>query len=144
MQRANYRTVDKDGFATVLAVGAHLAKSIEPKLLHMLYLRVSQINGCSYCVDLHFKDAIKEGVEPRVLNGVGNWKHMPFFTPREKAMLRWAEAVTHLPNQDVADEEYAALKEQFSDEEVVALTIAVGHMNSLNRIAMAFGKHPEK
>lgn len=140
--RLAYHSTAAEGFKAFLAVNTYIASSgLDPALIHMVYLRVSQINGCSYCIDLHWKDAVKEKVDPRRLNGLVAWRHMPFFSAQEKAAFAWAEAVTLLEHAEVPQPLFDALKEQFNDKEITDLTFAVAHMNALNRIAIAFEKH---
>lgn len=142
--RLNYTTVAPEGYRTLLAMYGYLKKTaLAPALLHLVYLRVSQINGCPYCVDLHWKDAIQAGEEPRKLNGVSNWKYMPFFTPLEKAALAYAEAMTLLPGQEVSDAVYNEARQHFQDKDLVDLGLAIAHMNMLNRVAITFHKVPE-
>lgn len=142
--RMPYWKADKVGFGKMMELAEHIrAGSIEPALLHLVYLRVSQINGCGYCVDVHWKDAVKAGVEPRVLNGLVIWRATPFFTPRQQAALEWAEAVTRLEHQDVPATLFNALKSHFSEAEIMTLTLAVTNINSFNRIAIAFGRHAD-
>ncbi|WP_300597931.1 carboxymuconolactone decarboxylase family protein [Niabella sp.] len=142
--RLNYTTVAPEGYRTLLAMYGYLSKTaLAPALLHLVYLRVSQINGCPYCVDLHWKDAIQVGEEPRKLNGVSNWKYMPFFTPLEKAALAYAEAITLLPGQEVSDAVYNEARQHFQDKDLVDLGLAIAHMNMLNRVAITFHKVPE-
>ncbi len=95
------------------------------RLVDLLFLRVSQINGCAYCIDMHWRDLIRLEVDPRHLNAVAGWREAPFFTERERAALRWAEIVTAIPHADASDEEFAALQAQFSDEEIADLSFAL-------------------
>ncbi len=143
MARLNYQKIAAEGFKTILNVGEYVKKSgLEESLLHMVYLRVSQINGCPYCIDLHWKDATKAGVEARKLNGVIIWQDMPFFTDREKVALAWAETTTHLDPQETIGALYDQALEQFSEKELVDLTFAIAQMNALNRVAIAFHAVP--
>jgi AhpD family alkylhydroperoxidase len=143
MSRLPYATIAPEGFGHVLALSNYLAKSeLGENLLNLVYLRVSQINGCPYCVDLHWRDARKSGEDERRLNALIVWRDAPFFTERERAALAWAEAVTRLRDQRVPDEEFEKAKSQFTDKELVDLTFAISHMNSLNRIAIGFHVTP--
>ena len=98
MSRLPYASISPDGFQPFRTLDKYLKTSsgLESTLLHIVYLRVSQINGCPYCVDLHWRDARAEGEDERKLNGVVLWRDMPFFSQRERAALAWAEAVTRL------------------------------------------------
>ena len=143
MSRLPYATIAPEGFGHILALSSYLAKSgLGEKLLNLVYLRVSQINGCPYCVDLHWRDARKSGEDERRLNALVVWRDTPFFTERERAALAWAEAVTRLRDQHVSDKEFEKAKGQFTDKELVDLTLAIANMNALNRIAIAFHVTP--
>jgi AhpD family alkylhydroperoxidase len=108
---------------------------IEPKLEHLVDFRVSQINGCAYCLDMHWKDAISQGESEQRLYGLNAWRESPYYSARERAAFAWAEAVTraHVP-----DEVYAEAKTQFSDEELIDLTIIVTTINTWNRLNLSF------
>ncbi|MBZ4187746.1 carboxymuconolactone decarboxylase family protein [Niabella beijingensis] len=143
--RIDYAATAPDGYKTLLAMYGYLKTTdLAPVLLHIVYLRVSQINGCPYCVDLHWKDAVREGEEPRKLNGVSNWKYMPFFTPAEKAALALAEEMTLLPGQEVSAAAFEEARLHFNDKDLTDLSLAIAHMNMLNRVAITFHKLPAK
>ena len=143
--RIEYSKVSPEGYRSLLAMYGYLKTSSLPSaLLHIVYLRVSQINGCPYCVDLHWQDAIKEQEDPRKLNAVSNWKFMPFFSDVERAALEWAEEMTKLPGQEVSDAVYEMATKHFDDRELVDLSLAISHMNMLNRMAIAFHVVPTK
>ncbi len=120
--------------------GRHLAQaSVEAPLLHLLYFRVSQINGCAFCLDMHAKDlhALREtGQRLYVLPA---WREAPFYSERERAALEWAEALTTLEGCMVSDDVYATAREQFSETELIDLTLGVIAVNSYNRLNIAFG-----
>jgi len=142
--RIDYAAIAPEGYRASLSMYGYLGKTnLAPVLLHIVYLRVSQINGCPYCVDLHWKDAIGEGMEPRKLNGISNWKHMPFFTDAEKAALALAEEMTLLPGQEVSSSVFEAARQHFDDKDLTDLGFAIAHMNMLNRVAITFHKVPE-
>lgn len=141
--RINYRQTAPEGLQKFLEIYSYLKATTLPEtLLHMLFLRISQINGCPYCVDMHFRDAIKAGIDARKLNGLVTWRDMPFFDEKEKAVFAWAEEVTRLHGRQVAEAKLDALKPHFSEKEIVDLTYATAHMNALNRIAIAFHAIP--
>lgn len=141
--RLNYRQIAPEGLQKFLDIYGYLHSTTLPEdLLHMLFLRISQLNGCPYCVDLHWKDSVKMGVEPRKLNGLVTWRDMPFFSEKEKTVFAWVEEVTLLPGRQVAPEKLDALKAHFTEREIVDLTYASAHMNALNRIAIAFHAIP--
>lgn len=115
----------------------------ERKLLHLVKLRASQINGCAYCVDMHVKEARKDGETEQRLHLVSAWRESPLFSERERAGLEWTEALTLLPQSRAADEFYDPLKAHFSDVEIVQLTMLIGVINTWNRLAVGFrSQHP--
>ena len=141
--RMNYRQIPPEGLQKFLDFYGYLKSTTLPQeLLHMLFLRISQMNGCPYCVDLHWKDAVKAGVDVRKLNGLVTWRDMPFFNDKEKAVFAWVEEVTRLHGRQVAEAKLDALKPHFTEKEIVDLTFAAAHMNALNRIAIAFHAVP--
>jgi AhpD family alkylhydroperoxidase len=113
-------------------------RGIERKLLHLIKTRVSQINGCAYCVDMHTKDARAEGETEQRLYGLSAWQETPFYTPRERAALEWAETLTLIASHHVPDELYARTREHFTEAELVGLTLAVIAINGWNRVAIPF------
>jgi AhpD family alkylhydroperoxidase len=108
---------------------------IESKLEHLVDFRVSQINGCAYCLDMHWKDAISQGESEQRLYGLSAWRESPYYSARERAAFAWAEAVTkaHVP-----DGVYAEAESQFTEEELIDLTIIVTTINTWNRLNLAF------
>ena len=111
---------------------------LEPALLELLKMRSSQINGCSYCIDMHSKDARAEGETEQRLYALLAWKETPFFTDRERAALALTEAVTLVGQAHVPDAVYEKAKQNFSDEELVGLTLAIIAINGWNRLAITF------
>lgn len=121
-------------------MGKYLAQStIEQQLLHLIYYRVSQINGCAFCLDMHSKDLRAAGETEQRLYVLDAWREAPFYSDRERAALAWAEALTKLKSTLVPDEIYEEAKKQFTDEELMDLTMGVIAINSYNRINIAFG-----
>jgi AhpD family alkylhydroperoxidase len=115
------------------------------RLVDLVFLRASQINGCAYCIDMHWRDLVRLGGDPRHLNAVAGWREAPFFSERERAALRWAEIVTAIPHADASDEEFAALKTQFSDEEIAELSFAIAAINAWNLLNVSLRNPlPEK
>ncbi|HEY0335488.1 MAG TPA: carboxymuconolactone decarboxylase family protein [Stenotrophomonas sp.] len=110
------------------AIGANLAE--------LLFLRVSQINGCTYCMDMHATALRKAGVETRKLDTVAGWRESPFFDARERAALDWAEALTRLPSAPPADALYEALVAQFDEAGISEVTMAVALINAWNRLGV--------
>ena len=109
---------------------------LETSLLELVRIRASQLNGCGYCLAMHHRDARAHGEKQSRLDTVSAWRETPFFTAREKAALAWCEAMTELPRHGSADDRYEALAEQFSVEEIAALTFAIVAINGWNRLAV--------
>lgn len=106
--------------------------SLGTRLVEMVNLRVSQINGCGVCIDMHWRDLIKQGAEPRHLNAIAGWREAPFFSTRERAALAWAEAVNALPHRDDTDAVYPELREHFSENEIAELSYAIAAIRGWN------------
>jgi AhpD family alkylhydroperoxidase len=111
---------------------------LEHALLELVKIRVSQINGCAYCIDMHTKDARLAGETEQRIYALSAWRETPFFGERERAALDWAEQVTRLAETHVPDEAYERVRRQFTEAEVVSLTFAVVAINSWNRLAVSF------
>jgi AhpD family alkylhydroperoxidase len=111
---------------------------IEPALRHLVYLRASILNGCAYCVDMHTKDAMLAGETEQRLHAVAVWHEAPFFTERERAALAWTDALTLIAQTGVPDEVFADARTAFSEEELIALTVAIITINGWNRLAVSF------
>jgi len=134
--RINVIEKGKGALNAIFALGKYLSKSrIEKSLLDLIVYRVSQINGCAYCLDMHSKDLLAEGESEQRLYVLNAWREAPFYSDRERAALAWSEAVT---NCDVPDEIYEHAREQFSEEELIDLTLAVNEINCWNRLNIAF------
>jgi AhpD family alkylhydroperoxidase len=118
------------------------AFSIEPALRALVELRVSQLNGCAYCTDLHARELRESGESNQRLDLLVVWPGSPLFTAKEKAALRWAEAITVIAQEHVPDSDYAAVAEFYSEAEIVELTITVSLTNFWNRIAGSFRREP--
>jgi AhpD family alkylhydroperoxidase len=141
--RLEYWSLAADGYKRFMAVSAYLANcGLEKSLLDLVYLRVSQINGCAYCVDRHFVDAVEAGEAPRRLNSLVVWRESNAFSARERAALGWAEAVTAITDGHASNADYEHVRESFSNKELADLTYAVAQMNALNRIAIGFRRTP--
>ncbi|SDN06076.1 alkylhydroperoxidase AhpD family core domain-containing protein [Siphonobacter aquaeclarae] len=117
----------------------YLGKSpIEKNLLHLLYFRVSQLNGCAFCLDMHSKDLRAAGESEQRLYMISAWDEAPVYTERERAAIAWAEAVTRLGREGVPDNVYERALRSFTEDELIDLTVAVIAINSYNRINVAF------
>ena len=139
-QRINIHENGKQAMGALFGLGKYLAKStLEQPLLHLIYFRVSQVNGCAFCLDMHSKDLRAIGETEQRLYLMDAWREAPFYTDRERAALAWAEALSKLSGGMVPDDIYAQASQQFSEAELVDLTMAVITINSYNRINIAFG-----
>ena len=118
--------------------------SIEPKLRRLVELRVSQINGCAYCVDLHSRQLRDLGETEQRIDCLVVWREVPFYDERERAALEWAEAVTRIEATHAPDSVYEYVAEQFPEKELVDLTWVIANMNLWNRIAIGFRRLPGK
>lgn len=110
--------------------------SLEPKLLELVKVRASQLNGCAHCLEMHTKDARAGGESDDRLHLVAVWREAPMFTERERAALLWCEELTLLAERDVSDEIYRKVNDVFSEDEICQLTLAVMVINSWNRLAV--------
>ena len=138
-QTINFFEKGQRGLKSLNSLGAYLSKSqLERSLLHLVYFRVSQINGCAFCLDMHAKDARTEGEAEQRLYVLAAWREAPFYSERERAALAWAEALTKLPPHGVDEKTYNDALQQFSEEELIDLTFAVITINSYNRLNIAF------
>ncbi|HVX27386.1 MAG TPA: carboxymuconolactone decarboxylase family protein [Parafilimonas sp.] len=138
-QRMNFYEKGFKAMKPLFSLGAYLSQSIvERSLLELIDFRVSQINGCAYCLDMHSKDMRAHGESEQRLYMLEAWHDAPVYTDRERAALAWAEAVTTLEKKNVPDDVYEEVLRHFSEEELVDLTMAVIAINSYNRINVAF------
>ena len=110
--------------------------NLDSRLLHLVKLRASQINGCAFCVDLHVKEALADGLDPQMLHLVSVWRESTFFDCRDRAALEWTESVTLLAQTGIPDSTFDAARSVFSETEIAQLTVAIGTINVWNRIAV--------
>ncbi|WP_424630296.1 carboxymuconolactone decarboxylase family protein [Bradyrhizobium sp. SYSU BS000235] len=142
--RIDYAKAAPEGYKAFGGVYVAVQKSGLPKeLINLVYLRVSQINGCAYCIDMHSRDLLKDGLAVDKLVLVPVWhESRDVFTQRERAALAWAETVTRVSETGVPDADYDAAKAEFSDKELADLTYAIGLMNAFNRLGVSFRVPP--
>src|SRR5512141_1320837 len=110
---------------------------LEESLIHLIKLRASQLNGCAYCIDMHWKDLRALGEGEQRLYGLDAWRESPYYSPRERAALAWAEAVTLIAGAHVPDAVYDAVRQHFTDKELCDLTMALSAVNAWNRLSIA-------
>ncbi len=144
-ERMNYAKASGAAMRALNGVHAYIADCGLPKqLVDLVFLRVSQINGCAYCIDMHSRDLLKENLPVEKLVLVPVWREArTVFSAQERAALAWAETVTNVAETNVPDSEYAEVSPHFSDKELVDLTVAIGLMNAFNRLAISFRAVPE-
>jgi AhpD family alkylhydroperoxidase len=106
--------------------------AIGTQLAELVFLRVSQINGCGVCIDMHWRALVKGGADPRHLNTLSAWRESPFFSDRERAALNWAEAVNAIPHREPSDADFAQLQEHFTENEIAELGYAVAVIRGWN------------
>lgn len=136
-QRLDHQTLAPELVRALGGVNFTLSKTgLGRGLIDLVFLRVSQLNGCSYCVDMHAHDLLKAGESMRRINAVFAWQESPFFSPKERAVLAWVEALTKLINGPAEDSVFEPLREYFSEKEIVELTYAVAVINAWNRIGV--------
>ncbi|ASG24956.1 carboxymuconolactone decarboxylase family protein [Nitrospirillum viridazoti] len=142
--RLDYANASPAGMKALGGVYGYITQSGLPaQLVNLVYLRVSQINGCAYCIDMHSRDLLKGGLDVEKLVLVPAWHEAgALFTEQEQAALRWAETVTRVAETTVPDAEFQAARARFSDKELADLTIAIGLMNAYNRMAISFRAVP--
>src|SRR4051812_43666358 len=142
-QRLRYPRIAPDAFRAMLALEEYVRTTgIDSALLHLVRLRASYLNGCAFCVDMHTKDARAEGETEQRIYAIPVWRETPFFSPRERAALEWTETVTNIGQRGVPDDVYASARKEFSEEELVELTMAVIAINGWNRLAISFASEP--
>jgi AhpD family alkylhydroperoxidase len=137
--RLRYKEVAPDVYRALAGVQAHVRGSgLDGKLVELIYLRVSQVNACAYCVHMHSKGLRAAGETDQRLDALVVWREAPFFTPRERIALAWAESVTRLGPDHVSDALYDETQKEFGDKDLVELTLAVAAINAWNRMAISF------
>jgi len=144
-KRLDYNEIAPVGMKALGGVyGYVMQSSLSPVLVDLVYLRISQINNCAYCLDMHTHDLLKKGQKIEKLALVQAWAEAgPLFDERERAALAWAESVTRVAETGVPDQAYQAARTVFDERELVDLTIAIGLMNTYNRIAISFRNTPQ-
>ena len=143
-QRMDYNAAAPAGMKALGGVYGYMLQSGLPKtLIELTYLRISQINGCAYCIDMHSRDLLKFGVPVEKLVLVPSWRESgALFDEAERAALAWAETVTRVAETGVPEADYAAAAAVFDEKQLADLTIAIGLMNAYNRVAISFRATP--
>jgi AhpD family alkylhydroperoxidase len=141
--RLDFRQASSEGMKAMGGLHAFVHDcGLEQSLLEMIKLRVSQVNGCAHCIDMHTKELRAMGIDEQRLYLLNAWEESPFYSKRERAALAWAEAVTRVTEGHVPDEVYETARAQFGEKELVNLTIAIVAINGANRLNVAFRTVP--
>lgn len=143
--RPNLMEIAPDAIKTVYGLEQYIANKsgLDPKLIHLLKLRASQINGCVYCVDLHTRESRAAGLSEQWIALVCVWREATIFTAQERALLAWTEAVTLVSETGAPDADFENLSVHFSEEECANLTLAISTINVWNRLMVAYRGQPE-
>jgi AhpD family alkylhydroperoxidase len=142
-KRLNLLTRKNGGIDGLVAVEAWIAKRFDPKLMELVKVRVSQMNGCAYCLHMHRHDGLKQGETEERMLLLSAWHESQLYTHRERAALAWAETLTNIAQNHAPDADYEAVQAVFSEDELVALSIGVAMINAWNRLAIGFRlQHP--
>ena len=138
MERFNAAKVAPGAYHAMLGLENYLREcGLEESLLHLIRLRASQINGCAYCLDMHWKDLKSIGESDQRLYELNAWEESPFYSDRERAALAWTEAVTKVAESRVPDDLYNHVRKQFNEKELADLTLAIATINAWNRLAIS-------
>jgi AhpD family alkylhydroperoxidase len=142
-ERIDYSKVTPEGYRAMSGLERYVRGSgLEPSLLELVKLRASQINGCAYCIDMHWKDARARGESEQRLYGLMAWRESPYYTERERAALAWTEAVTLIADSHVPGELYEEVRQSFNETELANLTFALVAINGWNRLAISLRTEP--
>lgn len=143
--RLNYANEFPEGAQGMIRLERAIRESgLEHSLLELVKTRASQMNGCAFCIDMHTKDARAAGETEQRLYALSAWRETPFFTARERAALAWTEALTDIQQGHVPDQVFEAVRQEFTEKELVRLTFAITQINAWNRIAIGFRTEPGK
>jgi AhpD family alkylhydroperoxidase len=144
-QRLDYPSLSPAGVRALGGVHQYVTKSgLPPILINLVYLRVSQINGCAFCVAMHSRDLLNSNVAVEKLMLLSAWREATgLFSSQERAALQWAESVTLIYETGAPDVDYEVLRPQFNEHEIVDLTIAISLINAYNRLGISFRRTPE-
>src|SRR5262249_22770659 len=143
-KRLNLFAHKNDGIGALIGLETWLADHLDRKLLELIRTRASQINGCAYCLHMHREEAVKLGETDSRLLLLSAWKESGLYSPRERAALGWTEALTLITNGHAPDDVYEETRREFSDDELIALSIAIGMINAWNRLSIGFrSEHPK-
>ncbi len=141
--RIDFQKTSSPAMKALIGVETYLENSsLDPKIQGLIKLRASQLNGCAYCVNMHYRELKKLETPDTYLNLISVWRESPCFTDKERAALAWTESVTLLANTQVPDCDYEDVQKHFSKDELIDLTVAIGQINLWNRLAVSFRSIP--
>ncbi len=143
--RFNFASASPDAYKAVAALEGYVAKDsgLPHRLVHLIKLRASVLNGCAYCVDMHSKEARKDGLSEQWINLVSVWHEAGVYSDQERALLGWTDAITLISQTRAPDADFEAMRAHFSDEEITKITVAIGTINVWNRLAVGMRmQHP--
>jgi AhpD family alkylhydroperoxidase len=136
--RIDYSKYALDAQKALFAMEKYIATcGLDHKLIHLIKMRASQINGCAFCIDMHSKDARAIGETEQRLYELSAWRETPFYTDSERAALEWTESLTLVSETHVPDDVYEKVRQHFSEKEIVDLSLIVGMINLWNRVAIS-------
>ena len=143
-QRIDFTKVSPAAYKAAAALQTYVDQSgLEPKLRELIKIRASQVNGCAHCLAMHTRDARKLGETDERMHLLNAWREAPLYSAREQAALAWTEALTLIAHDHVPDEVFEQARKQFSEKEIVDLTLAVAAINTWNRIAISMRAPPQ-
>ena len=143
-QRLDLTKISPDGYKAMLGVHSYVQNSgLSLGLLELVKMRVSQINGCAFCIAMHVPLARKHGVSEAQLHLLAAWREAPIYSPKERAALAWSEALTRLTGGDVSDAVYTEIRQHFSEKEVADLSFAIAEINAWNRLMICTRTPPQ-
>lgn len=137
-QRFDYMKASPESFKAVWALEEFVSRKtgLDPRLLHLVKIRASQINGCAFCIDMHVKEARKDGMGDQWISLISAWRESPVYNERERAVLAWTDSLTNVSLTGAPDVDFDPLKLHFSEDEITKLTVAIGTINIWNRLAL--------
>jgi AhpD family alkylhydroperoxidase len=139
MSRLDYHALAPKAARALGQLSYAAGSTLDKRLKELVNLRISQINGCAFCIDMHWADLLKQGVEPRRVNAVAGWREAHrFFDEKERAALNWAEAVNAIPQRSPSDADFAAVQQHFTDAEMADLTFSVTAIRAWNMLNASF------
>lgn len=143
IRRLNILARKNDGIDGLVVVEAWIAKSFDPKLMELVKVRVSQINGCVHCLHMHRQDALKQGETEERMLLLSVWRESQLYSDRERAALAWAESLTNIAESRAPDADYEIVHSVFSEDELLVLSIGIAMINAWNQLAIGFRlQHP--